>query len=268
MASVFAVQRDLEDYLDRLGVEDRDQYAVRLANLYDGHRRSLDASAFLARMAAIRTVVFKTHRELDRQEFERRLLERLDSRYLKKKSPDFPGGVALEHQILQQRERRRSIRDLLSLFQRAVEGRAVESFWESRTQGRLKPQPETIGSSLLAVFTKGALRDRGLVLKEFASGIGYVDIGIVLSGSTIHLIELKVVRGSEIVGVEQLGRYMRTEDRREGWLVVFDARKAGREPGPGEQLEPIRVEEGIVRVLRIDINPIPPSRSGRLLTGG
>lgn len=266
MQSVFVIQRDLEDYLARLRMDDPDQYAVRLANLYDSQRSSLQPEEdFLARMRRIRTVFFKSNRDIDRREFEKQLLVRLDRRYLKKKDscPEFPGGVEPERQWLaRERGKPRTIARLLGAFKRGVESRGVDSFWVSRKKGKLQSRPEQIGQSLLALYAKGVLEERGgLVLREFASGIGYIDMGIAFA-STLHLLELKVLTTSGLIGVAQLGRYMHNEGRGEGWLVVFDARTP-RQREAGGSVERVELPEGLVHVICIDINPLPPSGSGR-----
>ena len=70
------------------------------------------------------------------------------------------------------------------------------------------------------------LHGGGYVLREIKSGTGYVDISLALS-RVLHVIELKVLRG-RFEGVAQLLVYMKQEGRREGWLVVIDARPPNR----------------------------------------
>jgi hypothetical protein len=152
-------------------------------------------------------------------------------------------------------QQRRSIGLLLREFKSAVESRAVASFWQSRAAGRLHQRPEETAQALLAVFFKGVLRDGGYVLRELESGTGYVDLSILLA-RTLHLVEMKVLRGA-LQGAAQLAVYMRQEGRREGWLVVIDARKPGsKQPLPDQ----VRTTAGIVRVIVVDINPLAPSR--------
>jgi hypothetical protein len=137
-----------------------------------------------------------------------------------------------------------------------VESRTVDVFWQSRKSNRLQRKPEKIGQALLAIYLIGVIPhgSRGLVLREMASGIGFVDIGVILS-SKLHLIEMKIL-SSKFVGVSQLQTYMKTEGGNEGWLVVFDARPLSRrEPIP----EFVKTGDGIVKVLTIDINPTAPS---------
>jgi hypothetical protein len=81
-------------------------------------------------------------------------------------------------------------------------------------------------------------------------------VDVALIREVTHLIELKVAK-TKFGGVAQLGTYMRTLERPEGWLVVFDASP------PTKVLEMPRVVDtssGRIRVVRIDINPPMPSR--------
>jgi hypothetical protein len=62
---------------------------------------------------------------------------------------------------------------------------------------------------------------------------------------------------SEFVGVSQLQTYMKLEERREGWLVVFDARPLHTRTQLPIQIE---TEDGRIQVVVVDINPVPPSK--------
>jgi hypothetical protein len=81
---IFSIQRYLEDYFDRCGLTDPDQYAVSLAKLYDGERRGKAATRFLASMKRIRTVFYRTNAHTQRDGFERKVLALLDGKYKKK----------------------------------------------------------------------------------------------------------------------------------------------------------------------------------------
>ncbi len=83
---IFSIQRDLEDFFNRCGFADPDQYSVAVARLYDQERPAKSANAFLASMHRIRTAFFRANNRLHRATFERRVLTRLDSKF-KKKSP-------------------------------------------------------------------------------------------------------------------------------------------------------------------------------------
>ena len=114
-----------------------------------------------------------------------------------------------------------------------------------------------MGQGLLAAFAMGTLSDgKGHLLRELPSGVGFVDVGLIL-GNVLHLVELKVLRGGSFSGVSQLTQYMRTEQRRQGWLVVFDARTQDKQgPLPAK----IDTADGTVRVLVININPAAPHK--------
>ncbi len=253
---IFTIQHFIEDYFHRLNLSDTDQYSVRLANLYFQKRAGESSKDFLNIMHRVRTVFYKNNSNIDRSEFEANFLKLLDSRFKKKVSSrgiNFPGGLLKERSHLG-RVKRRTIKNILYEFKSAVEARAIDGFWLSRTKNKLRNKPEKIAQSLLAVFIKGTLGRNGLVLRELYSGIGFVDVAVII-GSTLHLMEIKIVEHS-IVGVEQLGNYMQTEHKNEGWLVVFDARPEGKKIDIHTN---IILPHGTVRVLLVNINPIKPS---------
>jgi len=140
-------------------------------------------------------------------------------------------------------------------FRRAIESRAIESFWKSRRARKLRPTPEKIGQGLFVMFAEGTLRERGLTFREVLSGAGFVDF-VVLLPRTPHLIELKIMR-EHYEGATQLGTYMEKESRKEGWLVLFDARThLNRTSIPLET----QVRSGVINNVVVDINPVSPSR--------
>jgi hypothetical protein len=141
---------------------------------------------------------------------------------------------------------------LLAEFKNAVESRAIDGFWRSRRKGQLRAKPEKLAQVLLAVFAKAVVGDSGLVLRELASGIGFVDVGITFGGP-IHLIELKILTG-RLIGVEQLATYMRTEHRKQGWLLLLEARKSKKSAIPDRFETPA----GSIRTIVVDINPVAP----------
>ncbi len=257
---IFALQRYLEDHFDKRGFDDPDQYAVRLANSFGQLRWETSREAFEKAMHRIQTVFFRRNSIADRRDFEVKLLDVLERKFPKKKSASlpahFPGGVESEKRRLNKRQRL-SVRGALELFKHATESRAVDSFWKSRRKGKLINQPEKKGQNLLAVFLQGLLHSRsGFSVNEVASGVGWIDVLLVLA-STPHLLELKILRDSDIPGVNQLGTYMKQEKRDEGWLVLFDTRN----PSDRDSIpETISTKQGTVRTIVIDVNPIPPSR--------
>jgi hypothetical protein len=105
---IFSIQRYVEDYLSRRGIDDLDQYAVRVANLYDTSRDEVSKDDFLSRMRKVRTVLFGNNTSLDRPEFESALLGRLDQNFRKSnphRSVQFPGGVTTEARSLRTKAR-------------------------------------------------------------------------------------------------------------------------------------------------------------------
>jgi hypothetical protein len=81
---IFAIQTYLEDYFNRRGLGDYDQYAVALAKLYDRERHTKTAPEFLSAMKRIRTVFYKRNDRIQRENFDPRMLTLLDSRFKKK----------------------------------------------------------------------------------------------------------------------------------------------------------------------------------------
>jgi hypothetical protein len=81
---IFSIQTYLEDYFNRRGLSDPDQYAVALARLYDRERHGKTAPAFLASMKRIRTVFYKRNNHIQRDTFDRKTLTLLDNKFKKK----------------------------------------------------------------------------------------------------------------------------------------------------------------------------------------
>jgi len=251
---IFSVQRFIEDYLERRRIDDVDDYAISAAYAFErvgGTAPEQDVAQGLRR---IRTSLFRRNGGLNRTDFERQLARALKRRFPKKKDTElssFVGGLNSSRRRI--RLRRRSISSLLTEFARAVESRAVDAFWSSRKKGKWRAKPESVAQGLLAVFAKAVVRSDGLVLREFASGIGYVDVGVSFGGP-LHLIELKILSG-QLVGATQLGHYMRLEQRNSGWLVLVDVRKPARRSAIPPTLS---LAQGVIRTLVIDANPVPP----------
>ena len=81
---IFSIQTYLEDYFNRRGLGDPDQYAVALAALYDRERHGKTAPAFLAVMRRIRTTFYRRNNSIQRDTFESKLLPVLDRKFQKK----------------------------------------------------------------------------------------------------------------------------------------------------------------------------------------
>src|SRR5216684_4722264 len=107
---IFSIQHYLEDFFNQRNLEDVDQYAVKLANLYAGKRQTAKDEYILESMRRIQTVFYRNNAELDRPFLEREILRRLDRRFKKKvlevDDCEFPGGVAPESAQLKKLERR------------------------------------------------------------------------------------------------------------------------------------------------------------------
>ena len=254
---LFEIQGYIQDYFNKLNLTDSDGYAVHLANDYFNRRKTESDEEIVTSFLAIRTVFFSSNAIDSKHDFIVRLLKRIDGRFKKKfltMQLDFPGGIEAE------KEKFRSVPDLsvealLTEFVRATESRAIDSFWQSRKKGLLRRKPEKIGQSLFAVFAKGALLDRsGIIIREFQSGIGFVDVGLIL-GEVLNVIEIKVVN-SKFTGYNQLARYMRNESLNVGYLLIFDGRTFGKKTAIPNVL---KVQEGIINVYVGDINPEVPS---------
>ncbi|MGH9428150.1 MAG: hypothetical protein ACRD2L_17845, partial [Terriglobia bacterium] len=70
---IFSVQRYVEDYLERRGLTDNDQYAVKVANLYAAVRPTSSVPAFRKRLGSIHTVFFRANPSLVRSDFQAEL---------------------------------------------------------------------------------------------------------------------------------------------------------------------------------------------------
>jgi hypothetical protein len=256
---IFSIQRFLEDYLQKRGFSDGDQYAIRVANLYAARRKASQDKAFLTLLHRVQTTLFRNNKDLKRDIVERQFLKALDHKFQGRTTELadlFARPEARSVQATLKKMPRRSISSILHGFKQATRARIVDPFWISRAAGKLRPKPEEIAQSMLTAFVLGVLSNgSGSVFRELASGTGFVDIVVMLS-TIPHLVELKVQR-DKFTGPAQLGTYMHLESRKSGWLVVFDAREKSKKT-PIQEV--IKVASGTIRVIVIDINPIPPSR--------
>ena len=82
---IFSIQRYLEDYFERLGLSDVDQYAIKLANIYSSLSSTSPDEDVLRSIRRIHTVFFRNNDSLDRTEFESRLLAALNRKFKKKR---------------------------------------------------------------------------------------------------------------------------------------------------------------------------------------
>lgn len=144
----------------------------------------------------------------------------------------------------------------LKSFKESVEAEAVDSFWQSRKKGILKQKPEKLGQELLGFFGSAKLK-KGAVIREAKSGIGFVDVLVTFSSGLLHVVELKILKGKDTPGPSQLAAYMAHKRRKEGWLVLFDTRKAA---SKSKVASSIKKAAGTIRTVVIDINPVPPHK--------
>jgi len=143
----------------------------------------------------------------------------------------------------------------LEAFRDSVEAEAVDAFWQSRKKGLLKRKAEKLGQDLLGFFARAKLENRGAVIREAKSGIGFVDVLVTFSSGLLHVVELKMLKGKAVPGPSQLAVYMKQKKRTEGWLVLFDTRYSASKT----RVAPlIKRGAGTVRTIVIDINPVPP----------
>lgn len=257
---IFSVQRYLEDLFSARGFSDPDQYAVKIANIYSTATVGVSSDQLEKSFRRVRTNFFKANSIASRKEFEAWLTKKLRTQFKKKISvAPFLGDLSKEKQNVS-RQKRLSINFLLNAFRGCIEARTIDTFWKSRTKSRLHPKPEKIGQGLLATFLVGVLVNRpGHLIRELSSGIGFVDIAIILS-TVIHLIELKVLTSSTFTGIEQLETYMKIEERTSAWLIIFDANPPGKKP---KIPKTVTVDSGIINIVVININPVVPSSLSR-----
>lgn len=258
----FSVQSYIEDYFHQRNLRVHDNYAVRLASLFVSRRVGAKEPEFLAMMRRISTVFYANNSGLSRVDFEQKLLKHLDAQFRKSTfEPEAATQAAINvGAAAVRRLKRRSVGEILERFRRCAEAKLVDPLWTSRAAGKLRSRPEKIAQGLLVSFISNSMSDRpGHVFRELASGTGFVDLAV-LFGTVSHLIEVKILHTGQLKGVEQLGDYMKKEDRPEGWLVVFDARKPDRQV----QIPSLfTISAGKVRVVVVNINPIAASKLKR-----
>lgn len=250
------IQAIVEDFMHQISATDNDGYAQKLSTLFFENCLSHNTQEiFVEKARKIKTVFFVQNQNINKNVFLQMLSNKLFSTY-KKKVPNIDGSIFADVVKKQTTIKRMSIGSLLEDFRYAIESRGINQFWKSRKDNTLQNHPEEIAQANLAVFTLGVLSNKsyGHVFREFASGIGYVDLGIQFS-STLHLLELKILK-NKLIGPNQLAEYMKSEKRKISHLVVFDSRPPQEKTSISNQ---INVESGIVKIHLIDINPKAPS---------
>jgi hypothetical protein len=262
---IYSIQSYLENYFNRCGLVDPDQYAVNVARLYDRQRHGKKTPAFLSSMKRIHTVFYKQNARTQRPTFEKRVLTLLDSKFKKKRVLFISNAVAERVEDSGNRLRRLrhiTIRKFLEEFKSTVEAHGVNSFWESRSEAKLRSRAEKIGQEMLGVFASAKLRDHGAAIREPVVGTGFVDFLVTFSSGLVHVVELKMLKDPGVTGLAQLAAYMKHNNRKEGWLVLFDVRKGNKRQSVAPTM---KQKNGTIRTVVIDLNPTAPSKLPDLL---
>ena len=220
---LFEIQAYLEDIFYRSNFKDSDGYAVKLANYYFNFSRNLNEEEFLRKIGRIKTIFYINNKSLKRRGFEILITRKLYKKFKKKTSiiTYSPNDFLLEKQVFI-KAKRITVDLIFDKFKSAVESRTINAFWKSRKKNILNPNPEKIAQSLFSMFVLGSLGDRGYLLREIFSGIGYIDFGIIIS-KKMHLVEMKVVKKLTDIGVSQLKIYMDSENQKKGYLILINS---------------------------------------------
>jgi len=254
----YSIQTFIEDYCNNRDFSITDNFAVHLSKIFI---ESEDDSHFYAKSRSMKTLFFNQN-GIPRKSFIHKIYQDLSSEFPKKTNhfEVFPGGIQSEKRAFEQ-VRRKTIEYIINSFKSAVESRAISQLWKSRKKGILENEPEEKAQGLLVVYIMGILNGKGFVARELKSGIGYVDLLVIISNIS-HLIELKILT-DKYTGIEQLDKYMKTENRKVGHLVLFDAR-----PHSNKSTIPSKIETkaGKIKTYIIEINPIPPSHLNKPLS--
>lgn len=266
---LYRIQAAVVDLLHGESLIDVDGFASDFAQLYLAHRAGVDTEVFIDAVGKIRTGSFGSRRR-ERKELTRHWVQRLDRRFLgpiEEQGLEVRLGRSEEQEILRltalarRRSGSREFESLLELFRKFIESRGVDQFWVSRRRGEMRPKPESIAQGLLTAFLYPEMQRRaGFVLREVRSGIGYIDLMAVFGQARRHLVELKVLTRDRVTGLQQLGRYLATEDLPQGWLFMLDARESS---GRAEIRDgTVEVAGRTIHRLVVDINPPAPSSLG------
>lgn len=251
------IQTYIEDYFYNSNFQDYDGYALFLASLfYELFDKVITENDFKKIALKENTTFFKNNEITNKEEYIERLLTKLIRRY-KKKDNTITLNKYFEKEILELKKSKRiSLKKLLTSFCIGIESKGIDQFWISRKKNILQSRPEKIGQANLSIFTLGIFIDREdcHVFREFGSGIGFVDVGIMFS-STLHIIEIKILTDN-LNGFSQLEQYMKNENRKEGTLLIFDARPTNKKIPIQKTL---KRKSGKINTFLIDINPTPPS---------
>lgn len=93
---IYSIQSYLENYFNRCGFTDADQYAIALATVYDRQRHGKTVPGFLSAMKRIQTSFYKRNQRARRPDLERKILSLLDTKFKKKESFSYQKGSRKE----------------------------------------------------------------------------------------------------------------------------------------------------------------------------
>lgn len=146
--------------------------------------------------------------------------------------------------------------DQLLKFKENTERNGINSFWESRIKGKLKPQPEEIAKFGLISFFR-ATEFYTHIGSENEEGVGKCDILTVSKKNEKNIIELKIVKSKRDIekGIEELLYYITKEGLKEGYLILFDTRKNNY-----EVKDKIIINNKVINQYLVKIYEIAPSK--------
>ena len=151
----------VQDLLRDFGVHDQDGFAGRFAAHYIAERTMHSESGFTRTAMRVKT---GSLRAAERGKIVRELVHRIDHEFFARlPGVQLPDVLAAEGrtQIDTVDALRTGSADafhaLLLEFAHAIERYAVDAFWESRRDGRLKKRPEAIAQAALSLFLHSKL---------------------------------------------------------------------------------------------------------------
>jgi len=153
----------------------------------------------------------------------------------------------------------KTVAEQLIKFKEIVERDCINTFWESRVKNKLMPQPEKIGKSLLITFLRmcESYGYYNIIVTEKEIGVGRCDIFTLSNENENNIFELKIVQSKSDIekGIKELTYYTSKEKLKEGFLILFDARKRS------HKIEDIVVNDNkIINQFVININDTAPSK--------
>jgi len=86
-AMIFSVQRFLEDYFERRGLADVDQYAIRISNTFTSRGPLVTLENLSRDLGKMRTVFYRRNGQITRRDFEAQLAKTLCKQFKKTDRP-------------------------------------------------------------------------------------------------------------------------------------------------------------------------------------